>query len=240
MEAGPAPSDAGNADTDSGAASGGAFYPPGAKLMYVGQGPSAGLEIVAANLLLPSSPGSSARWLVAVKNGGADPICYVGVNAEFKSAAGSVLASVTMNIDGETYLSGTSSTKCIGQGKTAVGLWTQLSTTPIDPNAIDRIEHGFAGNIMPGLMPANRATLTNARVEMGPFPGWVVKGTVTASQAIRYVFVNAYPKNAAGRPLEQLVISNAALASGAPWDFTTTSFRDQFSDYYLTLNYTFP
>jgi hypothetical protein len=225
---------------DAGPDTSGAFYPPQAKIMYVGQGPSDGLALVAGNLILPTSAGLSAKWIAVVKNGGTDVICSVGLNADFKSAAGDVLASVRMNIDGETYLSGTSSSNCLGPGKTGVGLWTQLGTTPIDPNAIDRIEHGFPGAIVPNATLANRATLSNVRIEPGPFSGYVVKGTATATQAVRYVFINAYPRNAAGRPLDQLVISNAALAAGTPWDFTTTSTKDQFTEDYLTFTYTFP
>jgi hypothetical protein len=216
----------------------GAFYPPDAKLVYVGQGPSAGLEIVGANLIAPTTPSGSSRWLVAVHNGGTNPICYVMVAADFKSANGTVLFSATMNIDGETYSNAGSSNNCIGPGKTGMGLWLKVGA-PADPSTIDRIEYGFPGSIVPSAVPANRVSLTNVRAEMGGL-GWVVKGTATATQPVRFVFVDVYPKNAAGRPLEQLVISNAALAGGASWDFTTTSWETSFSDYYLQLTYTFP
>ena len=226
-----------------GAVLAGPFNPPGAKLVYVGQGPSGGLEIIASNLRSAESGGHSSQdWLVAVRNSGPDPICSVGVNADFKSANGSNLLTipVQMNIDGEAYLDKGSPANCIGPGKIGLGVYP-LSTVSrsVDATSIARIEHGFPGVIQPTAVPADGIALKNVRVEPSKFGAkWsVVSGTAIASRSTRFVFIDAYPKNADGMPLDHLAISNPGLAAGAQWDFTTTSFEGTFTDYYLLLRY---
>jgi len=221
----------------------GPFSPSTAKLVYAGQGPSGGLEIVAANLRTSTSGGRSSQdWLVAVRNGGSSPICSVGVNASFKSASGTDLLAVPvqMNIDGETYLDKGAPFNCIGPGKVGVGTYPlSLLNRSVDPASIARIEHGFPGSIQPTALPASGITLKNVRVEPSEFgPKWsVVKGTAVAASAARSVFIDVYPKNADGMPLDHLLISSDALTAGATWDFTTTSHEGTFTDYYLLLRY---
>jgi len=50
-------------------------------------------------------------------------------------------------------------------------------------------------------------------------------------------FITAYPGNAAGRPLDRLVISNAALVAGPRG---TTSTKEPFTGDHLTFTYAFP
>jgi hypothetical protein len=176
---------------------------------------------------------------VAVRNGGVSPICFLGVNAAFKSASGADLLPilVRMNIDGEGYLSAGAPTNCVGPGK--IGLGVATLTTPVDPASIARIEYGFPGSIVPGALPASGVTLKDVRVGPSQFgPKWsVVSGTAVASRASRLVFVDVYPRNGAGMPLDRLSAATDTIGAGAEWDFTTTSFEGTFSEYYLLLRY---
>jgi hypothetical protein len=221
----------------------GAFSPAAAKVVYVGQGPSGGLEIIAANLRVGTDSGGSRQdWLVAVRNGGRDPICSLGVNAAFKDASGADLLAVPvqMNIDGETYLDKGAPFNCIGPGKVGVGAYPlSLLNRSVDPANIARIEHGFPGAIQPTAAPGGGITLKDVRVEPSQFgPKWsVLKGTVLATSAVRSVSIDVYPKNAAGMPLDHLLVSGNGLAVGATWDFTSTSYEGAFTDYYLLVRY---
>jgi len=224
---------AGGTGGTGGSPNGTPFVPEGIEVNYVGQGDSAGLEIVAFTLLQSAGILELPSWFVAVRNGGADPVCLVDVPSEFYDADGNLLADSPGGgaASSPLYDSFGSATPCLGNGD--VGMLAVTSgLSALDVSLVTRIDHGFVGNINPD------ATLLDVSVENVVFTedsfGTVATGDVVngTTSVLDFPEVAIYPLDPAGRPLGIMSdIADTTIPGGGSWSFETLSFDGTVADY---------
>jgi hypothetical protein len=185
----------------------GQAYLPDVPFTYVGNGPNAGLSIVAGTI--SQSGTAPTEILIALKSVGPDPVCIVIISADLMDASDTVLKHVDVIVNSPMYKSFGDATQCLGAGDMGYGHAT-VGFDSFDISKVAKVEYGISGNIDP-----DATKLTDVTAE--------VTGSLTnhsSTQMYKYPEIQIYTLDAAGRPLahgEDIDAGN--LATSGTWQF---------------------
>jgi hypothetical protein len=226
---------AGGTGGTGGAPQGQPFVPEGITVEYVGQGPSGGLEIIAFTLVQEYGTLNSPAFIVAVRNTGTDPICYVDVPAAFLDGSGTELASTpgTGALSAPAYDSFGSPSPCLGTGDIGMGTITS-GLSSLDVSQVTKIEHGFIGNIDPDATKISAVTIENVTIETTAV-GTSVRATGTVRNgttgSISDPDVAVFAVDPAGRPYAEMTdIELTTIAAGGSWTFQTLTYDGEVNE----------
>jgi hypothetical protein len=218
--------------------------PEGITLEYVGQGPSGGLAIVAFTLVQSYGTLDRPAFFVAVEMTGPEPICMVDVPADFRDAAGTVLASTpgTGALSAPAYRSFGSPSPCLGSGDLGMGMIT-LGLDTLDVSRVTKIEHGFYGNIDPSATKITAVTIEDVRAEPAfdthvRAVGRIVNRT---TGTISDPDVAVYAVDSARRPYAEMTdIELITIPAGGSWDFQTLTYDGAVADVFAYVSFDVP
>jgi len=208
---------------------------PGATWVNTGPaGLGSGLRIKNARLTLETISTTFQEWLAEVVNEGSSVLCLAKVTAQYKDAAGTVLAKPLAYVDGPPYKGLSSvSDACLAPGDHGA-LW-DLDQVPsvFSLSLVRRVEY------VVDVIPFNDVPHPSAPVvtpgtvidRFGTGTGWVLRGTLRAVATINNYGVHVYPFGSDGMILASLTASNpgALLAAGSSWSFETSSAKQRFT-----------
>jgi hypothetical protein len=208
---------------------------PGAEFVYVGTpGAGAGLRFKSARLTLETIASTFQEWLAEVVNDSAEVLCLAKVTAEYKDAAGTVLAKPIAFADGPAWKGfGTVSSTCLPPGERG-GLWDlQQVTRTFSLSAVRRVEYKVEFLPVQDSVPhPSTPTVTPGLVsdKFGTGTYWTLRGTLRAVATIHNYGVDVYPIGSDGMVLANLTASNpgALLPAGSSWSFETSGAKQRY------------
>jgi hypothetical protein len=213
---------------------------PDVPLTYVGEGTDAGLSVTHSHVVV--DPTGLIEWFAVIEGSGPDPVCFVGLNAEFLDAGGNVLLTSLTTTQAPMYESFGGPTQCVGAGDKAISYGNAFSSSGFDVSLIAEIQYGIAGNINPDAVPRDWISVESVEI-VEDSVGLQLVGTLSgAEDTLTFPSVSIYPVNAAGMPLAEMGDTNTNdIPAGGSWSFETTYYTDgPIDDYYLFVDYDTP
>lgn len=213
---------------------------PDVPVTYVGEGPDAGLSVTHSHVVVAST--GLIEWFAVIEGSGPDPVCFVGLNAEFLDAGGNVLLTSLTTTQAPMYESFGGPSQCVGAGDKAISYGNGFSSSGFDVSLIAEIRYGIAGNIDPDAVPRDWISVESVEI-VEDSVGLQIVGTLSgAEDTLTFPNVSIYPMNAAGMPLAEMGDTNLDdIPAGGSWTFQTTYYTDgPIDDYYLFVDYDTP
>jgi hypothetical protein len=211
-------------------------HEPDIPVVFVGEGPNAGLTVTHSRLTLDES--GLLEWFAVIDGEGPDPVCGVGLNAELRDAAGNVLTTLLTTAKAPIYESFGGPNMCIGAGDQGVSYGVDFGGSFL-PSDVAEIAYGIAGNINPDAVPRDWVSVSEIDI-LEDGGSYQFSGTISdAEETLNYPEVTIYPMNAAGMPLGEVSdINPDDIAAGGSWTFTTTYYDGEpFTEFYVFVEY---
>jgi hypothetical protein len=165
----------------------------------------------------------------------------VSVDLTFKDGTGNVVVQPrTSYVDASPYIAQglTVTSACLGEGEIGDFYVNGFANTAADPNSVTRIEVKFGPSPLFGQGPDPNAPVVAAQPV--PYLGaYALQGTITGgSGAINNISMHAYPRDATGLVLGQIITTDlGSLSPGAMYSFTTDTVPTPFTDFRTFASY---
>jgi hypothetical protein len=218
--------------------------PPGAMVTDVGMPPTPDFVLLSLNFLQRPSGGQYFQeWLGEVMNVGTTTACLLRLDIAYKDAGGGVIVpAFTTYADADPYqLVGTTSklsTACIAPGKIGSFYNNGFANTQTPTAGIKTIAVKFSP-LLEQVVPDPNAPTVSAHVvpTAGSFYG--LQGSVVAGAGtVNNIGVHAYPRDASGLVLGQLVEADlGTLTPGQSWPFMTAGVSTPFTEFRIYADY---
>lgn len=178
-----------------------------------------GLALRSLNIVADSLT-DYTEWFGEVVNEGTQVICFPIATFTFKSGSGVVLWTDDVYADALPYMGSlTTSMPCLGPGEHGAFWTNDLST--VAPSNVASVSITFDGLITTGTKFVQ--TMTSTVVPDTIYQDgnhWAMSGTLSPSQTIYNVGIDAYPKSASGLLLDDLIDTNlGTITANTSWSF---------------------